>query len=289
MMNSPYSSRPATDLSCVPPAPRKVHRRASLGSFFGPARLLTILLGLASIGMSVSGFCYALTMAYGTDVTGQILHHRVERHKNSYSHYPDYQYPIESGWRAGSDPFAPNESIWIGEGLPLTVRYLNVGLFVVSGIPQNPKTMMRTHGSLVFGAVAFAFMALGMGWHFYLLPYRYRHLLQNGEVVIGKIVERTARIIEKRRSLGRMNEPKEDPYGDQPTVYTLKYEFPLPGGVRRKSSMKVGMGDYGEVQCGDEVMVFYDPQRPRHSVIYPFVDDVIAGMEPQDEAFETAD
>ena len=84
-----YTSRPMIDLSRVPPAPRRVHRRASLGFFFGPARLLTIILGLSAVAMVGMVFRYALTMAYGTDVTGQILHHGIVRHKNTYTHYLD--------------------------------------------------------------------------------------------------------------------------------------------------------------------------------------------------------
>ena len=86
-----------------------------------------------------------------------------------------------------------------------------------------------------------AILAVIVAWRWFLLPNRYRQLLRDGDVAVGRIIDRGAKIIE-RRGLSYGRPENEDPYHDEPTVYTLRYAFPVIGRGLQEATMRVGLG-----------------------------------------------
>ena len=84
-----------------------------------------------------------------------------------------------------------------------------------------------------------------------LSPLIERRLLREGEAVMGRITDKT---IPKKKS----------------PVYGLAYVFTDMAGKARNDTMLVRRDGHELAQINDEVLAFYDPRKPKRSVLYAY-------------------
>lgn len=164
-----------------------------------------------------------------------------------------YVYDDSAGHHAGSDLFPATAYLQYAPGDTIPMHwYRTLGHTTVEFGPPASALMIALLAFcviLLFGLLIFSFYVC------VLLPLSNRRLLRDGDAVVGKITgKKTYR-----------------PQGQYASVsYELSYAYSSTGGADRVQTMRVGKADYDLAKKGDEVMVFYDPQRPRRSVLYQY-------------------
>jgi hypothetical protein len=184
-----------------------------------------------------------------------VTHHEYVRASRGPRCRISYVYDDSVGHHADSHVFPASAFLQYPPGATIPMRwYRTFGHTTVEFGPpaSTPVIAFLTFGViLLFGLLIFSFHEC------LLLPLSYRRLLRDGDVVVGQIA-------------GKKTHRAQGQYGS--VSYELSYAYWSADGADQVQTMRVGKTDYDLPSKGDEVLVFYDPQRPRRSVLYPYCD-----------------
>jgi hypothetical protein len=219
-----------------------------------PLRVLLLCL-IPHVWIGVGVFFVVLwtpaNAVFGHDSVATVSGKESHKSKNGYSYTVRYAY-YESGVRY-------NDSQGVDER---SFRQFTVG----ASVPVR-SLHIAGHGSSHFGAESVfdaSFFGL-LGWMLFwngvisifffaivVPPLRERKLARTGEAAAGVV---TAKQIRPGKS----------------TTYAVLYTFASQTGDRVDAEMKTDIATYGSAQPGDPLTVFYDPLRPKRSLVYQYI------------------
>ena len=234
----------------IPLPPREVARWRGLAVPFRCALFLLIphvWIGFFLVWMCVTT-CALVLDGQGRDAT--VTHREDVRSKQEGdSCQIDYVYSDEGGRHAESCSLDSRAYGAYAPGTKLPIRSIRI-LGRSQSVLANASA-----GDLIWGVALPALFWNGIMFAFFyamcLSPLRQRRLLRDGQAVMGQI---TGKKVRKGKSTG----------------YELTYIYPRPDGYAQTRTMEVRKGDYDLANAGDEVLVFYNPSRPKRSVIYEY-------------------
>ena len=218
-----------------------------------PARVALFLL-VPHVWVGLFLICNVLragaTEIWGYDLTARIVSQQLVRSKKSTRCETAYGY-VDAG-RVYKEHMSlrPEAFARVAPGTPIQVR----ALWIFGLETSRPRTEDLADSSIVALVVPALFWNGVMFALFYALclgPLRERKLLCLGDAAIGRINGKTIR---RGKSVS----------------YSLAYAYPCNFGLDYWAEMTVRKSDYDDAQAGDAVLVFYDPLKPRRSVLYKY-------------------
>lgn len=233
----------------VPLPPREVARWRGLAV---PLRCALFLLiphvwvGFFFVWMFVTTCALALD---GQERQATVTHREyVQSQKGGDSCQIDYVYSDEGGRHADSGSLDARAYDLYPRDAKISIRSIRI-------LGRSQSDLVGSGGASIWGlAFAMLFWNGIMFLFFYavcLSPLRQRRLLRDGQAVMGRI---TGKKVRKGKS----------------AAYELTYIYPRPDGYAQTRTMDVRKSDYDLANAGDEVLVFYNPSRPKRSVLYEY-------------------
>lgn len=247
-------------LAGMPPPPRGVRRFRGYSLLIGraamlvPLAMVAVLFGRINVGTIRFLWWSEIVPAKVTKVTA------TPRERGPF-------YALHLAYRYGGSEYtravhvAPEEAAARKEGDIVAVQLLPerpdaASLFY----PQYPRKFV-TAASALFTVLPLAFLVKGL-WDLLVAPWKLRRLLRQGDVAAGVIVGR-------REIAGRAAAVKLTYAFDVPQQDTGEWSSEA---VRVQTSMWVPGTGARSAKVGDIVTVFYDPWRPKKSVVYECAD-----------------
>ncbi len=237
-------------LRSVPLPPREVARWRGLAVPFRVALFLLIphvWVGFLLVWMFVTTCALAL---YGQQRQATVTRRQyVQSQKGGDSCQIDYVYSDEGGRHNDSGAMDASAYRLFPRDSKIPIRSIRI-----LGRSQS-ELAYGSCGASIWGLAFAALLWNGIMFIFFyaacLSPLRQRRLLRDGQAVMGQI---TGKKVRKGKSTG----------------YELTYIYPRPDGYAQTRKMEVRKGDYDLANAGDEVLVFYNPSRPKRSVLYEY-------------------
>jgi hypothetical protein len=265
-----------SESALLPPPPRRIRRRRGYLQIFFNHLFLVFLMMFSSIFLQISIGVVRL-LWFSTLVPATVTKIVVTPGE------PVPSYDLSIAYRFGQGEYS--EKINIG---PREVEMLKEGDTVqVQVLPERPDRgqLYREHYPDVLVTILLCIFTLGplfaigkMVWNLYVLPWQLRNLMRAGAAVSGFIVN-------KKQGPGR------------PPVCKVMYEYQVPSqslaGLQTsapamiKASMNVPPEDFHSAAVGDNVIVLYNPNRPRQSVIWHYADYEFVAATPSGSVEQT--
>jgi hypothetical protein len=217
--------------------------------FWGQVIALRVLLAAMLIAWSILAYNVGqrvLVHALGQEIEGRVTHLRKDdRHKGT-DYYVTYAFDVDQTHRSAEEEVSQKRWQTLAVGSPVPVKSIRLGGERVDELSFSALESI-SHGWYV----GFAFLSLMSFVLFYclwVLPIRTKRLIRTGETAQGFVIKVTL----SQKS-------------DEQTVH---YTFTPAGGESRTASTDGPKLPAAHV--GQNVTVFYDPHKPRHSVAYEF-------------------
>jgi hypothetical protein len=242
----------------LPPAPRTVRRKFGSGCGLWFMRLFVLphtFAGIFLLGIVPAGWYFD---HFARPVTATVDRREMEHTKKGGTLFHLY-YHYDFGGRRydGSDLISEARYVRARDGEPFEGR----AVAVLFGRPWFRGPTEAKANSPQFLVVAFALAWNGLLSVFlyglWIVPLRQRRLVKHGQVATGVI---TSRRITRGRG----------------TNYTLMYAFPAVDGSAYSGECGVNRADYERTPDGTNLLIIYNPARPRRNLAYRF-SDFIAG------------
>jgi hypothetical protein len=228
------------------PPPRLVHRRQRYLGWLG-------LIPHTLIGLGMLVFCIGEPiLLFGTrGIPGRVVDFKtVTSSKGAVSYHVTYLYSEDGQTVTDTSQVGHDEYAHLTRGDVLPVHAVNFFGHHFSELDRTPGDFARQR----FFLWPFTLIWLGMISLFYLAPLRSKHLVRDGEPILGKVTG------------------KDLSHNKNTTNYRLAYTFTPMGGQAVATRMLVRRQFYDQANVGDEVVIVFDPNKPKRSVIYQYCD-----------------
>ena len=196
---------------------------------------------------------------FGNDMNATVVSRTIVRSKRSTSCRIVYTYQEAGRQYKDSASFASSAFTQFPAGSSLPVRSLHVHGYGSSQL-RTDVPAKDSYGGLIFFALVWNGIVLLFFYAGCLAPLRERKLLREGEIAAGNVTDKT---VQRGKS----------------TSYILTYAFQTKDGEDRSRKTTIRKQDYDSANVGDAAIIFYDPLRPRRSVLYNYSQYSVRGME----------
>ena len=186
---------------------------------------------------------------FGHDTTATVVSRTLTTSKKSTRCQVAYAYDESGRHFTDKESFSVDAYGRFAPGTTVPVRSLHV--FGLGSSERADASSMSKFGGLFFFALIWNGIMFLFFFSLCLAPLLERGLLRDGEATLGQI---TGKRIHRGKS----------------TTYYLAYRAITADGTEQSGKMSVDKADYDEAQVADEVVILYDPRRPRRTVLYKY-------------------
>jgi hypothetical protein len=243
------------ELALLPSPPRKV-RRCRYFQLAGHYVFLVVLLMFVQVFWSITVGTLQI-LWFSTVVPATVTNIQVSPGGRGPSYNLCVSYDFQGAAYAHQISIGPRQAEELKPGDVVSVQLLPER-------PDRPQLYQEDYPCVFVTVLLCLFTLLPTGglakllWQLFVAPWQVRMLMREGAATPGRIVD-------KKQTSGRC-----------PT-YRIAYEYQAPSPdtlapVAVRTSMNVQLEDFLQAAVGDEVVVLYQPKRPRKSVIGRYTD-----------------